>query len=437
MSTTKTQAELQSKAGPTPNMEKQPEPPEQQAGPSPTAQTTTSMPPPLNGNPSAMRTADVMMAPGQGVGHIGRARMMSSMQRTMGNARLSRLWGTTVQAKLTVGAPNDPYEQEADRVARQVVSQKASSTQRGGQRPGEAAEPWQAKMQATSGPQHCPECNKKLQRDPSATLCPSCAATLQRQATSAATPEVTPEIENQINTNRGNSQTLTDSVRAPMEQGMGADFSGVRVHTDSTADHLTRSLNARAFTTGQDIFFQQGEFNPGTSSGRELLAHELTHVVQQDGEQLQRARTQAKEGAATGGAPSEREKRPVNFLSTQGHGVSRTNTIRSKEFGPTDDPKTMQDGDRTYMDRLTQAEPWDKANSYNLENGRSRQYTQIDQRRNFYLWFYEKMRSRGHEIKWPLAAYVVAGGANEVARKVSCRMECNAWQYTRTTDEKR
>jgi hypothetical protein len=53
--------------------------------------------------------------------------MMSAMQRTMGNTRLSRLWGTTVQAKLTVGAPNDPYEQEADRVATHVVSQKASS----------------------------------------------------------------------------------------------------------------------------------------------------------------------------------------------------------------------------------------------------------------------------------------------------------------------
>src|SRR5262249_3849583 len=189
------------------------------------------------------------------------------------------------QAKLTVGAPNDPYEQEADRVATHVVSQQASSTPRGGQRQGADAEPWQATSPAISGPQHCPECHKKLQRDPSATLCPSCAATLQRQATSAATPEVTPEIEKQIKTNRDHSQTLTDAVRAPMEQGMGADFSGVRVHTDSTADYLNRSLHARAFTTGQDIFFKQGEFNPGTVSGRELLAHELMHVVQQGGQQ--------------------------------------------------------------------------------------------------------------------------------------------------------
>src|SRR5262249_46232866 len=149
---------------------------------------------PPHGNPSAMRTAEALMTPGQGSGHTGRARMMHSMQRTMGNARISRMWGTTVQAKLTVGAPNDPYEQEADRVATHVVSQQASSTQLGGQRQGEDEEPWQATSPATSDPQHCPECHNKLQRDPSGTLCPSCAATLQRQATSAATPEVTPEI---------------------------------------------------------------------------------------------------------------------------------------------------------------------------------------------------------------------------------------------------
>jgi hypothetical protein len=211
--------------------------------------------------------------------------MMHSMQRTMGNARLSRLWGTTVQAKLTVGAPNDPYEHEADRVATHVASQNTSSAQLGVQRQSEDAEPWQATLPAPSGPQHCPECHKKLQRDPSATLCPSYATTLQRQATSAATPEVTPEIEKQINTSRGNSQTLTDSVRAPMEQRMGADFSGVRVHTDSTADHLTRALQARAFTTGPDIFLRQGEYNPSTRAGQALLAHELTHVVQQGGGQ--------------------------------------------------------------------------------------------------------------------------------------------------------
>ena len=68
-----------------------------------------------------------------------------------------------------------------------------------------------------------------------------------------------------------------------MEASFGADFRGVRVHTGSEADALNSAVHARAFTTGHDIFFRAGEYNPQSSGGRELLAHELTHVVQQTG----------------------------------------------------------------------------------------------------------------------------------------------------------
>jgi hypothetical protein len=68
-----------------------------------------------------------------------------------------------------------------------------------------------------------------------------------------------------------------------MEQAFGADFSGVKVHTDGQSDQLNQSIQARAFTTGQDIFFRQGQYEPGSKGGQELLAHELTHVVQQNG----------------------------------------------------------------------------------------------------------------------------------------------------------
>lgn len=95
--------------------------------------------------------------------------------------------------------------------------------------------------------------------------------------------EVDEEVEQTINRKRGGGQSLDENVRPQMESAMEADFSGVRVHTDSEADSLNRQLNARAFTTGQDIFFRAGEHQPGSSSGRELLAHELTHVVQQTG----------------------------------------------------------------------------------------------------------------------------------------------------------
>ncbi|MFZ0746400.1 MAG: DUF4157 domain-containing protein, partial [Terracidiphilus sp.] len=76
-----------------------------------------------------------------------------------------------------------------------------------------------------------------------------------------------------------------------MEGALGADFSGVRVHVDPQSDALNRTLSARAFTTGQDIFFSQGAYQPGSSTGRELIAHELTHVVQQDGDKVRRAMT--------------------------------------------------------------------------------------------------------------------------------------------------
>ena len=99
----------------------------------------------------------------------------------------------------------------------------------------------------------------------------------------AGDAEVAPELEQSIQRERGGGQALDGKVRGQMEPAFGADFSSVRVHTDNQADTLNRQLNARAFTTGQDIFFRQGAYNPGSSSGRELLAHELTHVVQQTG----------------------------------------------------------------------------------------------------------------------------------------------------------
>jgi hypothetical protein len=84
-----------------------------------------------------------------------------------------------------------------------------------------------------------------------------------------------------INQARGGGQSLDGSVQTQMGQAMGHDFSGVRVHNSSESDSLNQELGARAFTTGQDVFFKQGEYNPGSSGGRELIAHELTHVVQQ------------------------------------------------------------------------------------------------------------------------------------------------------------
>jgi len=99
--------------------------------------------------------------------------------------------------------------------------------------------------------------------------------------------DVMPNVERAIEGSRSGGQSLDRGVQAQMGKAFNADFSGVRVHTDTGADGLNQSLSARAFTTGRDIYFRQGEYNPGSSGGRELLAHELTHVVQQNPDKVQ------------------------------------------------------------------------------------------------------------------------------------------------------
>ena len=89
------------------------------------------------------------------------------------------------------------------------------------------------------------------------------------------------DIESSIESARGGGQAIDGGVRGKLEGAFGADFSDVRVHTDSQSDALNKSIQAKAFTTGSDIFFSKGAYNPGSQSGQELLGHELTHVVQQ------------------------------------------------------------------------------------------------------------------------------------------------------------
>lgn len=98
--------------------------------------------------------------------------------------------------------------------------------------------------------------------------------------------ELEDDLANRINTERGQGQSLDEDVQQTMSKQMGYDFSDVRVHTSSEANDLNESLNAKAFTTGQDVFFKDGSYDPGSSGGQELIAHELTHVVQQSSGQV-------------------------------------------------------------------------------------------------------------------------------------------------------
>lgn len=132
-----------------------------------------------------------------------------------------------VQPKLIVGQPGDPYEQEADQVAEEVLRMP---------------EPYRAESES----------------------------------------EVAPDVEAQIDALRDGRHPLSESIRAFFEPRFGYDFSQVRVHTDARAAESAQAINARAYTLGRSIVFGPGQYAPGTPAGQRLLAHELAHVVQQN-----------------------------------------------------------------------------------------------------------------------------------------------------------
>jgi hypothetical protein len=92
---------------------------------------------------------------------------------------------------------------------------------------------------------------------------------------------VEPSVAQRIHAKRGGGRDLDPSVRDELGKSMGHDFSDVRVHTDGEADSLNRAVHAEAFTTGRDVFFRAGKYDAASNEGRKLLAHELTHVIQQ------------------------------------------------------------------------------------------------------------------------------------------------------------
>ncbi len=146
----------------------------------------------------------------------------------------------TIQAKLKVGAPGDQQEQEADRVAEQVMRQNGPEGDSEG-----------ITIQASPSPQ------------------------------TVGVGDVNEGLENQLNRSKGAGSAIPDRVRAIVEPRMQFDFSSVNLHTSSEAAEMNEQLGARAFTHGHDIYFGSGEYNPDSAQGKRLLAHELTHVVQQ------------------------------------------------------------------------------------------------------------------------------------------------------------
>lgn len=170
---------------------------------------------------------------------------MLRLQRSIGNQAVSRLLARGVlQAKLHVGAAADSQEQEADRVAAEVMRNLASAV--------------------TLDEEGLP-----IRRS------------VAPRAVGREGGPLAPDTEARIQRSRGSGSRLPEPLRRSMENSFGARFGRVRVHTGPSSDELNRSIHSRAFTIGGDIFFARNQYQPRSEAGKALLAHELTHTLQQ------------------------------------------------------------------------------------------------------------------------------------------------------------
>lgn len=314
------------------------------------------------------------------------------------------------QAKLKIGQPGDKYEQEADSVADQVVSQgrklNTSSTGTEVQRSSaseeqlqkmdgdedvvqskilgdsitplvqrdmkpaeelqkkESEEEIQAKEEepealqakeeekslqtkteddspvAMSGDkpnpvQRCADCDEVQAKDEDDSLQ---AKEEEREApvqmSGGSDESGSSSLESQLSSSKGGGRALDEGTRSQMESGFGKDFNGVRVHDGADAVKMNQSLGAQAFTHGNDIYFNEGKYKPGSEDGDRLLAHELTHTVQQ--------------GASTQPAVQQKEKDPKPEIGKPGSPLDITHRLElTKEWADYLDAKYKK-GERSF-----------------------------------------------------------------------------------------
>ncbi len=137
---------------------------------------------------------------------------------------------------------------------------------------------------AQAGAERTPACPLSPRTCPFGGACHTCPAQVQRRATSPAEPTTVPPIVHEVLSSPG--QPLDAETRAFMEPHFGHDFSQVRVHADAKAAESAQAVKALAYTVGRDVVFGTGQYVPGTSAGQRLMAHELTHVMQQKSLQI-------------------------------------------------------------------------------------------------------------------------------------------------------
>lgn len=232
---------------------------------------------------------------------------------------------------LTIGEPNDKYEKEADSMADHVVSSSNNASANAVQRKCEKCDEEEKvqkkkeeeEVQLKGIDEEEEAVQKKSNTDEEEKDVQMKAAeeeedtVLQRkESTDLEEEEIQTKGESnhpqgnalasQLSSNRGNGFALPSHTRKEMEHSFGTDFSGVNIHTDSTAVQMNKDLHAQAFTHGSDIYFNRGKYNTSSAAGKHLLAHELTHVVQQNSAlQKKRIQRQLVFGSGYAGYPGE------------------------------------------------------------------------------------------------------------------------------------
>ena len=199
-----------------------------------------------------------------------RALLLHAGQRALGNQALQRaLRPLDIRTRLAVTTADDAYEQEADRVAETVMTTPDVQRQ-----PEEEEEEGQLQAQPLAGGVAAPVRRQAEEEEEK----------VQARGGLAGALEVPAGMERRIHALRGAGRPLSGAARAFFEGRLGYDFGQVRLHTGGEAAGVVHALQARAFTLGPDIAFGPGQYRPGTTEGRRLLAHELAHVVQQSGD---------------------------------------------------------------------------------------------------------------------------------------------------------
>ncbi|MEL6793036.1 MAG: DUF4157 domain-containing protein, partial [Pseudomonadota bacterium] len=243
----------------------------------------------------------------RGADKAARSPKPSSPQRAARRAETPS--GGPIQAKMAIGPARDRFEAEADRAADHVVSGRDGAPSISPVGSGVGAAMRMPSMDEEETVQRAAKDKAEEETIQRAVKDEAEEETIQRDAAGASGPSpsgASTGVEAGVRAARGGGAPLGGDTLSRMESGFGRDFSAVRVHDDARAARLNEEINARAFTTGSDIFFGAGRYAPGTESGDRLLAHELAHVAQQTGPGMAQPKRIQRNGdgtTPTGGAP--------------------------------------------------------------------------------------------------------------------------------------